>query len=79
MTDGRSAQPLRRRGDRVSGGPAMSSRRWLAVLSLVLALAGCVQAATGQAGAPKMPPPMEKTGNVPEHGGGDGGGGGAGM
>jgi hypothetical protein len=62
----------------VSGGPAMSSRWGLAALSAMLALAGCVQAATGQA-APKMPPPMEKTGNVPEHGGGDGGGGGAGM
>ena len=56
----------------MSGGPAMSSRRWLAALSLMAALAGCVQAATGQAGAPNTPHARENTGNVPEHGGGDG-------
>jgi hypothetical protein len=44
----------------------MSSRRWLAALSLIVALAGCVQAATGQAGAPNTPHPRENTGNVPE-------------
>jgi hypothetical protein len=46
-----------------------------AVLAL-LALSGCVQGATGQAGAPDWPSsPEHQDRNVPEHGGGDGGGG----
>ena len=56
----------------------MSSRRWLAVLSLVLALAGCAQGMTGQAGAPYSPSSPKDNEIRPEHGGGDGGGGGGG-
>jgi hypothetical protein len=51
----------------------------LAALFVILALAGCVQGTTGQAGAPYPPHPPETNGGTPEHGGGDGGGGGGGM
>jgi hypothetical protein len=51
----------------------------LTALFVVLALTGCAQGITGQAGTPNTPHPPENTGSVPEHGGGDGGGGGAGM
>src|ERR1700732_4318435 len=49
----------------------------LAALLVVLALTGCAQGTTGQAGAPYWPSsPEHQDRNVPEHGGGDGGGGG---
>ena len=51
----------------------------LAALLVVLALTGCAQGITGQAGVPNTPHPRENTGSAPEHGGGDGGGGGGGM
>jgi hypothetical protein len=57
----------------MSGTPALIWRTWLAVLFVVLALTGCAQETTGQAGAPYAPSPPE---DRPEHGGGDGGGGG---
>jgi hypothetical protein len=71
---------LVRDGLAVSGRPqrAITWRTWLAPLSAVLALAGCVQAVAGHERQTK-PPHMEKTGNVPEHGGGNGGGGGGSM
>ena len=50
----------------------------LAALLVVLALTGCAQGTTGQAGTPYAPYPSETNGNTPEHGGGDGGGGGGG-
>jgi len=50
--------------------------KWAATLLVVLALAGCAQGTTGQAGAPYAPSPPENSGVRPEHGGGDGGGGG---
>ena len=53
--------------------------RRLTALFVVLALAGCVQGTTGQAGAPYAPYPPENNGIRPEHGGGDGGGGGGSM
>jgi hypothetical protein len=52
---------------------------WLAALLVVLALTGCSQGTTGQAGTPYPPYSSENNGNIPEHGGGDGGGGGGGM
>jgi hypothetical protein len=57
----------------------MLLRRSMAALFVVLALAGCAQGTTGQAGAPNAPYSPESNGIRPEHGGGDGGGGGAGM
>jgi hypothetical protein len=57
----------------------MHLHRQLAALFIVLALTGCAQGTTGQAGAPNTPHPPENTGSVPEHGGGDGGGGGGGA
>ena len=48
----------------------------LAALLVVLALTGCAQGTTGQAGTPYAPYPPETNGIRPEHGGGDGGGGG---
>jgi hypothetical protein len=53
--------------------------RWLAALLVVLALTGCAQGTTSQAGAPYAPYPPDNNGIRPEHGGGDGGGGGSGM
>jgi hypothetical protein len=47
----------------------------LATLLVVLALTGCAQGTTGQAGAPYPPDPPDNHGIRPEHGGGDGGGG----
>ena len=57
----------------------MTWHKRLATLFIMLALAGCTQGPTGQAGDLYAPYPLENTGNVPEHGGGDGGGGGGGM
>jgi hypothetical protein len=57
----------------------MLLRRRMAALFVVLALAGCAQGTTGQAGAPDAPYSPENSGIRPEHGGGDGGGGGGGM
>jgi hypothetical protein len=54
----------------------MLLRGRLAALFVVLALAGCAQGTTGQAGAPYAPYSPESNGIRPEHGGGDGGGGG---
>jgi hypothetical protein len=62
----------------MSGAPAVRSRRWLAALFVVLALAGCSQSIAGQARGPSSPSPPGDTVR-PEHGGGDGGGGGGGM
>ena len=56
--------------------------RWrtrLAALLVVLALTGCAQGISGQAGPPYAPYSPENNGIRPEHGGGDGGGGGGGM
>jgi hypothetical protein len=53
--------------------------RRLAALFVIVALAGCAQKTTGQAGTPYAPYSPESNGNRPEHGGGDGGGGGGGM
>jgi hypothetical protein len=50
----------------------------LAALFVTLALAGCAQGTTGQAGA-QYAPYSQDNGIRPEHGGGDGGGGGGGM
>ena len=61
------------------GGELMLLERRLAALFAVLALTGCAQGTTGQAGAPYPPHPPETNGNMPEHGGGDGGGGAVGM
>jgi hypothetical protein len=59
---------------------ALMLLRWMAALFVVLALAGCAEGTTGQAGAPDWPSsPERQDRNVPEHGGGDGGGGGGGM
>ena len=55
----------------------MHWRRRLAALLVALALAGCAQGISGQAGAPS--PPYTQEDIRPEHGGGDGGGGGGGM
>ena len=55
----------------------MNWRGWLAALFVMLALTGCVQAATGQAGAQYAPYSPEDHGIRPGHGGGDGGGGGS--
>jgi hypothetical protein len=57
----------------------MLLQRRLAALFVVLALTGCAQGTTGQAGTPYAPYPPETNGIKPEHGGGDGGGGGGGM
>jgi hypothetical protein len=57
----------------------MLLRRRMAALFVVLALAGCAQGTTGQAGPPYAPYSPESNGNRSEHGGGDGGGGGGGM
>jgi hypothetical protein len=57
----------------------MLLRRSMAALFVVLALAGCAQGTTGQAGTPYAPYSPESNGIRPEHGGGDGGGGGGGM
>jgi hypothetical protein len=57
----------------------MNWRRRLAALLVVLALAGCAQRMTGQAGAPYSPSSPKDNEIRPEHGGGDGGGGGGGM
>jgi hypothetical protein len=54
----------------------MLLRRRMAALFVVLALAGCAQGTTGQAGAAYAPYSPENSGIRPEHGGGDGGGGG---
>jgi hypothetical protein len=62
--------------DRVPGRALMYWHRRLAALFVVLALAGCAQGTTGQAGAPYAPYSPENSGIRPEHGGGDGGGGG---
>src|SRR4029077_17817354 len=43
---------------------------------VALALTGCAQGSTGQAGTPYAPSPPEDQAIRPEHGGGDGGGGG---
>jgi hypothetical protein len=57
----------------------MFLRRRMAALFVALALAGCAQGTTGQAGTPYAPHLPESNGNRPEHGGGDGGGGGGGS
>jgi hypothetical protein len=57
----------------------MHLRRRVAALFVVLALAGCAQGTTGQAGGSYAPYSPENSGIRPEHGGGDGGGGGGGM
>jgi hypothetical protein len=57
----------------------MLLRRSMAAFFLVLALAGCAQGITGQAGAPGTPYSPENSRTTPEHGGEDGGGGGGGM
>jgi hypothetical protein len=62
----------------MSGAPAVRSRRRLAALFVVLALAGCSQSIAGQARGPSSPSPPGDTVR-PEHGGGDGGGGSGGM
>jgi hypothetical protein len=60
--------------------PMLLRRGRMAALLVVLALAGCAQGTTGQAGAPDWPSsPEHHDRNAPEHGGGDGGGGGGGM
>jgi hypothetical protein len=53
----------------------MRWQRRRAALFVVLALSGCVQGTTGQAGSPYAPYSREDNGIRPEHGGGDGGGG----
>jgi hypothetical protein len=53
----------------------MNWRIPLTALLVMLALAGCVQGTTGQAGAPNAPYSPDNNGIRPEHGGGDGGGG----
>ena len=56
--------------------PRMYWQRRLAALFVVLALAGCAQGTTGQAGAPdRLSSPVHQDRSAPEHGGGDGGGG----
>ena len=57
----------------------MHWQRRLAALFVVLALAGCAQGTTGQAGAQYPHYPSDSNEIRPEHGGGDGGGGGGGM
>jgi hypothetical protein len=57
----------------------MHLHRQLAALFIVLALTGCAQGTTGQAGAPNTPNSPGNNEIRPEHGGGDGGGGGGGM
>jgi hypothetical protein len=56
----------------------MNLHRWLALLVVLLALAGCAQVPTsqGQAPAPYLPDP---NGEYPRDRGGDGGGGGGGS
>jgi hypothetical protein len=46
----------------------------LAALFVVLALAGCAQGTSGQAGAQYPPYPPDNNGNTPEHGVGGGSG-----
>jgi hypothetical protein len=53
----------------------MLLQRRLAALFVVLALAGCSQGTTGQAGPPYAPNSPGNDEIRPEHGGGDGGGG----
>ena len=57
----------------------MHWRRAVAALSIALALAGCAQGITGQAGALHPLHSPEDNGIRPERGGGDGGGGGGSM
>jgi hypothetical protein len=49
-------------------------KRRLAALLVALALSGCAQSTTGQAGAQYAPYSSDNNGIRPEHGGGDGGG-----
>ena len=51
----------------------MPWRSRLAALFVVLALAGCAQGITGQAGAPTAPYSSDDNGIRPGHGGGGGG------
>jgi hypothetical protein len=53
----------------------MNWHRPLAALLVILALTGCSQGTTGQAGTPYPPYSPDNNGIRPEHGGGDGGGG----
>jgi hypothetical protein len=57
----------------------MHWQRWLAALFVALALAGCAQGTTEQAGAQYGPYSPENNGNMHDSGGGGGGGGGSGM
>jgi hypothetical protein len=54
-------------------GSAMNLNSWLAAVLVMLALAGCVQVATGQGR-----PPYDNNMEYPRDRGGDGGGGGGG-
>ena len=56
--------------DRALRRELMHWRKSLAALFVVLALAGCAQGTTGQAGAPYAPYSPESNGIRPEHGGG---------
>ena len=60
----------------IRGSPEEVMNWWIsfAALFVMLALAGCAQGTTGEAGAPYAPYSPENTGTRPEHGGGDGGG-----
>jgi hypothetical protein len=64
--------------DRASRREVIELHSSLAALFVTLALAGCAQGTTGQAGA-QYAPYSQDNGIRPEHGGGDGGGGGGGM
>ena len=59
----------------MSGAAALVLRKWLATLFVTLALAGCAQGTTGQAGASFAPYSPENNGNMHDSGGGGGGGG----
>jgi hypothetical protein len=54
----------------------MHSKRWVAALFVVLALAACAKGDTAHAGAPYAPYSPENKGNTHDSGGGGGGGGG---
>jgi hypothetical protein len=63
----------------MTGRTGLRSRRWLVVMLIVLALAGCSQSTARQVGKPYSPSTPGDIATRPEHGGGDGGGGGGGM
>jgi hypothetical protein len=57
----------------------MNLHRWLAVLFVLYALAGCVRVAAGQGQAPNDPYSPANNGEYSRDRGGDGGGGGGGS